>query len=116
MNKTVLSNTLDVCGFYELDTRGTVVYSRIKQDGKFEKSDGSRVGQDFFEEIFACQNSDALRRRFFNFITGKATTETFIFGCQIAEKIIPLRVLFVRVSEGSRERRDTLFYVDIKQD
>lgn len=116
MTNFSLLNTLNVCGFYELDISGAVLYSRPKHDGKLGQPDISPVGLDFFEKVFVCQSSENLRRRFADFVSSRKTTETFIFGCRISEKVFPLRILFVRVSERNTDGRKVFFYIDIKSD
>jgi hypothetical protein len=114
MENFTLPNTLDVCGFHELDASGTVLYSRPKHDGKLDKLDQRYVGLNFFEKIFVCPNSESLRRRFADFVSSRNTSETFIFSCRIAENIVSLRVMFVRVSERNAGEREVIFYIDIK--
>jgi len=114
MKNLSLSNTFNVCGFYELDAAGTILYSRPKHDGKFEKPDASLIGLNFFEKVLVCQNSENLRRRFAGFVSGRTTADSFIFSCQISGSLIPLRVMFVRVSERNSGAREVLFYIDIK--
>lgn len=116
MRNSSLINTLDVCGFYELDASGAVLYSRPGNGGKFEKPDSTLVGLNFFEEVFVCQNSESLRRRFANFVSSRQTTENFLFGWQISESFVSLRVMFVRVSERNFDGKNVFFYIDIKPD
>ena len=104
----------DLTGFYELNSEGIILYSRIKRDGEATAAAGLLTGKDFFTEFLDCRNADALRRRFLGFVSGKSTTETFIFGCEIGGTVIPLRVMLVHVSQVSRKEPGSLFYIDIK--
>src|ERR1700712_3622448 len=89
-----------LCGFYELDAQGKILYARLNHDGKFERADDSVIGHDFFAEIFTCRNIDALQHRFQAFVTGKLTTENFTFNGNFSDRMIPFRVMLVRVAEN----------------
>lgn len=115
MQNISLLNNSDVCGFYELDASGGVLYSRPKRDGKFIQSDGAIVGLNFFTEVFNCQNANVLRRRFLEFVSNRRAAETFLFGGLFSDDILPLRVMFVCLSERDNGKREIRFYVDIKQ-
>lgn len=115
MQNVSLLNDLDICGFYELNAAGVVLYSRPKREGKFIQPDKLLNGLDFFTDVFVCRNTTDLRRRFLNFTGGKHSTETFIFGGQFSDDIVPLRVMFVCLSKRNDGKREVRFYVDIKQ-
>src|SRR5687767_1668460 len=94
------------CGFYELDTNGVIMYSRIKNGGKFEKPDPDVVGLNFFDDFFVCQNSEVLRRRFKRFVIEGYSTENFNFGLVQGDEIFPLKIMLVRAAEtGSVEHK-----------
>lgn len=114
-NSEELLNSSNMCGFYELDAQGTVLYSRPKHGGKFDQPNWSAVGLNFFTDIFHCRNANDLRRRFTNFVSEKHSTETFVFGGQTSEKVIPLRVMFVCISERNENKREVRFYVDLNE-
>lgn len=115
MQTISLKDVRDVlCGFYELDAQGKVVYARLKHDGRFERADDSVIGRDFFAEIFTCRNSDTLRRHFQAFIDGRMTTEHFTFGGNFGERVLPFRIMLVRVAENNGTARKHLFFLDIK--
>lgn len=114
MEALFLSNNLSICGFYELDRQGTVLFSRLQTGEKSIQTGSSLTGLNFFENILTCQNSNHLRYRFNDFVTGRHPSETFTFDCQTSEIIIPLKVMFVRVSQKDSDGRELLFYIDIK--
>lgn len=115
MQNVSLLNDLGICGFYELNAAGAVLYSRPKRDGKFVQPDRSLIGLDFFTDVFLCRNATDLRRRFLDFTGGKHSTETFMFGGQFSDVIVPLRVMFVCLTERNDGKREVRYYVDLKQ-
>lgn len=101
-------------GFYELDSAGIILYSQLEGDDKPDSTNKSIVGLNFFKEVLSCQNGADLRRRFKSFVTGKITTDSFVFNCKTAERTAPARVLLARVFGNSVPGSDPLFYIDIK--
>lgn len=104
-----------VCGFYELDTNGVIMYSRIKNGGKFEQADPDLVGQNFFDDFFVCQNSEVLRRRFKRFVIEGYSTENFTFGLVQQDEILPLKIMLVRAAETGGAEHKGLIFVEIRQ-
>lgn len=104
-----------MCGFYELNEDGTILYSRIKTNGKFEKAEHSPVGQNFFEDVFIGRNSEALRRRFKRFVTEGSSTENFTFDYIQNENTIPLKIMLVRAAEFSVTGLKGLIFVEVRR-
>lgn len=115
MNNTLVLTIPYFLGFYELDTDGTVLYSRIKRDGQFEKATSLLVGRNFFDDVLTCQNSEIFRRRFRRFVSGGITHENFIFDYVLSESIIPLKVMLMRITENTGSKCQSLIIVDIRQ-
>ena len=113
-NSSVLTHP-PFLGFYELETDGTVVYSRMRRDGEFEKATSLLVGRNFFDEVLVCPNSDIFRRRFRRFVTDTATHENFIFEYVLSESIIPLKIMLMRITENNCSKCQSLIIVDIRQ-
>jgi hypothetical protein len=114
MNSTSLLFPTPVFGFFELDSEGTVLYSRPVGDA--EKTNGNQtiIGQDFFREVFSCQNIETFRRKFLDFVIGNQMTERFLFKCLAAETIL-LKIMFVKVLENNGAKNKKVIYVDIRQ-
>jgi hypothetical protein len=103
------------CGFYELDTDGNIQYSRIKNNGKFENADPEKVGQNFFDDFFVCQNSEVLRRRFKRFVIEGYSTENFDFSIVQDDRVLPLKIMLVRSSETNGAEHKGLIFVEVRQ-
>ena len=115
MNNTSPLTASEFLGFYELDTDGTIVYSRIRRDGEFEKATSLFVGRNFFDDILVCQNSEVFRRRFRRFVCDSAAHENFIFEYVLSESIIPLKIMLMRITENIGSKCQSLIIVDIRQ-
>lgn len=116
MNEAPVLDAAAICGFYELNAQGTVLYARAKQGDKLWKPAESLRGHDFFAEILEFTNVEALRRRFSAFVSSQISTDNFRFAPEFAGRMIPLKVLLVRVMENNAGGREPVFYIDIKQD
>ena len=114
MFSTAFITSPDFLGFYELDKEGTVLYSRPKRDGKFDKPNAAVIGRNFFNEIFDCRNAADFRRRFHNFLSGSHSTENFAFNCLAPDNAVAVRVMFVRVAENCGAGNESLVYVEIR--
>lgn len=115
MNNTSVLTHPHFLGFYELDTDGTVVYSRIRRDDKFEKATSLLVGQNFFDDVLECRNSEVFRRRFRRFVCESTRHENFIFDYILSESIIPLKIMLMRITENTGSKCQSLIIVDIRQ-
>ena len=115
MNNTSVLTIPHFLGFYELDTDGTILYSRIKRDGKFEKATSLLVGQNFFDDVLGYQNSEVFRRRFRRFVNDSITHENFIFDYVVSESIIPLKIMLMRITENTGSKCQSLIIVDMRQ-
>ena len=115
MDNTLTLTLPRFLGFYELDTDGTVFYSRIKRDGQFEKATSLPVGRNFFDEVVVCRNSEIFHRRFRRFVSDGATHENFVFDFDFSENIIPPKIMLMRISENNGSESQSLIIVDIRQ-
>ena len=102
------------CGFYELDTDGYILYSRLKNGGKFEQADPETVGLNFFDDFFVCPNSEVLRRRFKRFVTEGNSTENFNFSLVRDEKFLPLKIMLVRAADTTDAEHKGLIFVEVR--
>lgn len=104
-----------VCGLYELDTNGTILYSRPKSTGKIEKADAETNGRNFFDDFFIGQNSEALRYRFQRFVKEGNSTENFKFDFVRSDETFPLKIMLVRAADtGGAENKDLIF-LEVRQ-
>lgn len=103
-------------GLFELDTAGTVMYSRINP-GIYAASTAPPsdfVGRNFFEEVAPFKNVEEFRRRFRHFACGSDSAEKFTFTCQFEERPAEMKVMLTRISEREFDEDKKLIIVDIR--
>lgn len=102
-------------GIFELDTVGTVLYSRQPQTNVHPEKPKYLVGQNFFEQVADFDNAPEFRRRFKNFISSHNFKENFSFECHSMEGNFPVRVLMVRAKEKSESQSNDIVILDIRK-
>ena len=115
MNLVPVLSAKDLGGLFELDTEGTVVYSRLRKNKDWYETEPGVVGCNFFDEIAQFENVEDFRRRFRYFVKGQNTIENFNFDFRFQENAVPMRVMLVRVSENGQNERSDLVIVDIRK-
>lgn len=100
-------------GLFELDDRGTVLYSRVEQDGRKDVKGPDVTGQNFFNEIALFDNSEEFRKRVADFIKSDAGADHFIFNCRINSSLLPVKVLLARIRErtNSNQTKSVLIHI-----
>ena len=87
-----------LCGMFELDSAGVVLYSRVGADGPAP----DHTGRNFFDEAADFSNAAELRRRINLFRASGAQADSFDFTCEYDDGPVPVRILLARL----RERAD----------
>src|SRR4030095_3523312 len=100
-NKTMqtgngVRRSAEVFGLYELANDGTVLYSRPRASDGLREAEQQIVGQDFFRDIFPCQNIEDLRRHFRRFIREDRPVDTFVFECLFGQETVRAKVFMTR--------------------
>lgn len=102
-------------GLFELDTAGTVMYSRVNPNVYENAAQPSDfVGRNFFEEVAPFKNVEEFRRRFRHFARGSDSAEKFTFTCQFEERLAEMKVMLTRISEREFDEDKKLIIVDIR--
>lgn len=106
----------DNMGLFELDTAGTVMYSRVNPSAYAASTVPSSdlVGRNFFEEVAPFKNVEEFRRRFRHFACGSDSAEKFTFTCQFEERPAEMKVMLMRISEREFDEDKKLIIVDIR--
>ena len=91
-----------LCGMFELDASGTVIFSRVDADGPTGGPAPDLKGRNFFDEAADFSNAAELRRRVNLFRAGAAQADSFDFTCEYDDGLVPVRILLARI----RERAD----------
>jgi hypothetical protein len=87
-------------GLFEIDTAGTILYSRIELDGAAHDV----TGRNFYTDVAAFANVGEFRQRLDTFSQGSLPAGSMDFNCLYDDGALPVRVLFTRIRERtSRE-------------
>jgi hypothetical protein len=103
-------------GLFELDTAGTVMYSRVNP-GVYAASiapSSDFVGRNFFEEVAPFKNVEEFRRRFRHFACGSDSAEKVTFTGQFEDRPAEVKVMLTRISEREFDEAKKLIIVDIR--
>jgi hypothetical protein len=102
-------------GLFELDTAGTVLYSRIEPDGQPTGAPPDLAGRNFYAEVAPFHNVEEFRRRVTQFTAGASPTANFKFDCQYGDCAQPVKVLLARIRERADGRRTKSVLVHIRK-
>jgi hypothetical protein len=107
----------DNMGLFELDTAGTVMYSRVNPSiyaASTNASSSDFIGRNFFDEVAPFKNVEEFRRRFRHFACGSNSAEKFTFTGQFEERPAEMKVMLTRISEREFDEDKKLIIVDIR--
>lgn len=104
----------EVFGLYELSNDGTILYSRPRDRDGLHEAEPRIVGQDFFRDIFPCQNTEDLRRHFRRFITSDRAVDTFVFDCMFEREIVRAKIFMTRAYENDHDHVGGIVMMDIR--
>ena len=113
MNLSFRLNSSNVCGIYELDPAGKIVYCGMHSNGRYFNNHSDLIGNNFFD-IAGFENVEDFRSRVNGFLRTSNPTEDFSFVCKHPENISNVKVKFMRVSEWESEGRSEFVIVDIR--
>src|SRR5688572_11273394 len=105
----------DMFGLYELADDGTILYSRPRTGDRLRYPSVKFIGQDFFRDIFTCQNTEDLRRHFKRFISGDRPVDTFVFDCLYGGEVVRTKVFMTRAYENDHDRGGEIVIMDIRR-
>ena len=111
----MINVTSVICGLFELDTSGKVMYSKVQSDGLSSNPRNNFVGRNFFDEIAPFNNIEEFRRRFRYFAQSPDSAQKFNFTCQFDENPVEVKVLMTHISEWDFDARAKLIIVDIRR-
>ena len=103
MNAQISEHSV-LLGMFELDSAGTVLYSRPESGGAAATTAAPRpdlTGRNLFEEAAHFSNASELRRRVNLFRLSGAQADSFDFTCEYEDGPVPVRVLLARIRERS---------------
>jgi len=101
-------------GFFELDTAGTVLYSRTTCDSNHSVFLDLN-GRNFFEELVKFENREEFRRLVNHFVDSETQADSFTFTCCCDEGLMPIRVLLARLRALRDGEQKTLTLLHIRR-
>ncbi len=101
-------------GLFELDTAGTVLYSKLDRKNIHSNLPSELNGLNFFDEINLFKDTEEFRRRFRYFTSGSKTAEKFTSTFEIEENRVELNIMITRISEREFNGAKKIFIVDIR--
>jgi hypothetical protein len=115
MNLVPVLKSSDLGGLFELDSEGTVFYSKLRKNKLLFDTESDMVGCNFFDEVAAFENVNDFKQRFKYFVKSSDSMENFNFDFRDEEMVVPVRVMLVRVGESAQDGHTKLIIVDIRK-
>lgn len=111
----MINQTSGFYGLFEMDTAGTVRYSKTPAGNYLSNPPNNFVGRNFFDEIAPFKNIEEFRRRFRYFAQGSDSAQKFNFTCQFDEQPVEVKVMLTHISEREYDASSKLIIVDIRR-
>jgi hypothetical protein len=102
----------ELCGLFELDDDGTVLYSRMEPGGE---PCADVAGHNFYDEVAPFENVEEFRRRVTQFTRGADPADSFSFDCHYGSSAHPVKVLLARIRECAYNGRTKSVLVHIRK-
>lgn len=104
----------DIC-LFELSDEGTVLYCRTSMSRKSNGDLSQTVGHNFFDEVPPFENAQELRPLLNRFVKNDGSIEKFTFSCQSKNRVVPAKIMLVRLSEPAGGEHGKTTIVDIRK-
>lgn len=106
--------TPKILGLFELDTEGTVMYSKVNALNAPKVMPSDLFGLNFFEQVAPFGSNEEFRRRFRFFAKSSEWSEKFNVTCRFEDDSLNLNVMLTRISEREFDGARKLVIVDIR--
>ena len=114
MSRLILSRQ-KLFGLLELDTAGTVLYSRIEAEPGSDGSPSDVTGRNFYSEVASFLNVEEFHQRLDTFDRGGEHANSFVFNCDYKDGVVAVRVLLARMSGRTNGDLEKSLLVHIKK-
>lgn len=104
-----------IFGLFELDSFGTILYSRIDAGNSSVNLPRDLIGRNFFDEIAPFGRTEEFRRRFRYFAKGSDSAEKFTFTDYSDEDSSEVKVMLTQISEREYNGSEKFIIVDIRK-
>lgn len=101
-------------GLVELDSAGTILYSRVEPDGGVSSARSPDLsGRNFYTEVAPFRNVGEFRHQIELFGRDEQAASSFDFTCQYEDGPLTVRVLLARIRErtGENTMKSTLVHI-----
>jgi hypothetical protein len=105
----------ELCGLFELDDDGTVLYSRMEPGGEPCAASADVAGHNFYDEVAPFENVEEFRLRVTQFTRGADPADSFSFECRYGSSAHPVKVLLARIRERAYHGRTKSVLVHIRK-
>lgn len=105
----------NVCGLFELDAAGTIMYSKVLADNFTFNQSKKFVGSNFFDDLVQFDNVEDFRNRFRSFLQSADPIDKFNFTCHFNQSPVELKVMLTYVHEREYNGNSKLVIVDIRK-
>ena len=109
VRRDVTSNTLErgatrkMYGLIEIDTAGTVLYTRFEGGDAASFAALNITGRNFYTEVIPFNNVGEFRQRLDDFSRGSQAAHSMDFTCDYEDGPLPVRILLARIRERSQQ-------------
>ncbi len=104
----------EIC-LFELSDSGTVLYCLTNASQQSNGKSMEAVGRNFFDEVKPFENTEEFRPLLNRFVKSDYHSEKFTFACRIKNRIVPAKIMLVRISEQPGVERAKTTIVDIRK-
>ncbi len=107
---SLIHDTQRLFGLLELDSRGTVIFSKLEGE---EQLAGALdvVGRNFFSEVATFLNVAEFRQRFETFDSNPEPSNSFVFNCAYGDGAVAVKVLLARLRQDTKYPESVLVYI-----
>lgn len=107
------NSTARIFGLFELDTAGTVMYSKVDPHTSSVNPATSLIGRNFFDELASFENVAEIHQRFRYFAKGSDAAEKFTFTYLYERQPVAVKVMLMQISQREYDERGKVIIVDI---
>jgi hypothetical protein len=105
----------ELCGLFELDDDGTILYSRMEPAGEPCAACADVAGRNFYDEVAPFENVAEFRQLVTEFAHGASPADSFKFDCRYEGCVHPVKVLLARIRERTDYERMKSVLVHIRR-
>ncbi len=105
------NSTAQVFGLFELDTAGTVRYSKVDPRTSGIGAPTNLIGRNFFDEFAAAE----IQRRFRYFAKSSEAAEKFTYTYLNDQQPVEVKVMLTHISQREFDAQEKLIIVDIRK-